>query len=708
MNGGERDAGPLNSESHDNISDLSTPRLPPVAPTTGSSTLTTGVVQLIPVYGYQRNSSQKQYNSNKRGSFSARSFASCTSSLSTTLRSSAFGTLSNMIGAVFDVTERMIIPYGRLRLLEDEFLGKGAFGEVVLGELYPAPSITRVRTPIISVALKNFPLSPSVTSQVCEGATARGESFNEDRSFSRWNSRFPGEERRDMGKATNGSSLYSTDKRKMVNENHHRSYSAEYITLSLPHSTPRAHKKQQQQPVMEILSSRSTLDDDMLAATTGSLPDLGVPLFLNGGEGNMGTQTWSGSRSSSSSSSSSSSCSSTEETPKIVAVKRIDKARLSRRQRFITSFKTELQLASELSHPSIIKTYGVLEEESELLLVMEFAEGKTLQDYLNTEGHEHMVTKAPHFLADVVLGLEYLHAAGIAHRDIKPCNMLLTADHHIKLADFGSACYLNDDAGNTFAGTAAYMSPEMVESGKASATSDLWALGCVLFQLFVGRPPFQGENRMFVLRKIKAFHNGDVDCPPYFPSEARDLVLRLLQRTPSDRLGSDETGGFAALKSHPFFADIDWSQVHQTSITALQTTDSSLQVSDLLQEGEKVLRCTVVLKKNNSFLNRLPRERLLVLTDLPRLLCVDKEKHIVKYSIPVTREVHAEVETVEMFSVVTKGQRYEYVDPSKHADVWGMRINDLVKRRQSIDSCEAMLCNPKKTTPTDITKGNMK
>ncbi|KAH9600975.1 PDK1-type [Trypanosoma melophagium] len=693
MDGEERDAGPLNSGDHENISELSTPRLPPVAPTTGSSILTTGVVQLIPVYEAVRHNSQKQHHLNMRGSFSGRSLASCTSSMSATMRSTGFGTLSNMIGTILDIPERMIISYGRLRLLEHEVLGKGAFGEVVLGELYPTASITRMRTPTISRAFNNVPLSPSVTSQACEGVFARAESFTEDGSYARLNSRFIGDERRELGKTTGGFPLSSGDKMKILNGNHCRSYSVEQFTQPLPSSTPRGHVMQ---PLTDIMSSQLTFDDDILAITTNSLQQSVVPFISTESEGNVGGQTWSDSRSSS-----------TEETPKIVAVKRFDKARLSRRQKFITSFKTELQIASELSHPSIIKTHGVIEEETELLLVMDFAEGRTLQDYLNTRGLEDMFEMAPRFLADVVLGLEYLHASGIAHRDIKPCNMLLTADHHIKLADFGSACYLKDDAGNTFAGTAAYMSPEMVETGKASATSDLWALGCVLFQLFVGRPPFQGENRMFVLRKVKTFRNGDVDYPPYFPSEARDLVLRLLQRTPSDRLGSEETGGFAALKSHPFFAAIDWSQLHQTSNITLQGSNFSSEVKDLLKEGEKVLRCTVVLKKNKRFLKKLPRERLLVLTDLPRLLCVDKVKHTVNYTIPVTRELHAEVQTVEMFSVVVKGQRYEYIDPSKHADVWGMRINDLVKRRHSTSNSNDIICSPNKTTPVNSNKGNL-
>ncbi|KAG8345211.1 putative protein kinase [Trypanosoma vivax] len=245
-------------------------------------------------------------------------------------------------------------------------------------------------------------------------------------------------------------------------------------------------------------------------------------------------------------------------TPKVVAIKRVNKAHLSRRQEHVVSFHSELQLCGSLHHPHIIEVYGVTEDEAEVYIVMDVAEGGTLQQYIKSSDIDAVRRVAPRLIAELVLALEYLHSLGVAHRDIKPANVLLTRDCHMRLADFGSACYLDDNAANTFGGTPAYMSPEMVKTSRASATTDLWALGCLLFELFTGHSPFHDENPMSAMAKVKNYNDGATVFPQNFPVDARCLVQQLLQCDPSERLGSKEKGGFDALKKHCFFANFDW------------------------------------------------------------------------------------------------------------------------------------------------------
>ncbi|KEG12627.1 putative protein kinase [Trypanosoma grayi] len=663
MEGGDRREGPLSAWPHDNISELPSSLMEP-------SVVTVGVVPLISITDALRRGEQlHQNNMGSQGNISMLSTASRASSLNNTVRSCGYNSLHNMLGPVLDVPECIIIPLNRLRLFHSHVLGKGAFGEVVRGELY-ATSAAVDHLPT-KTAFPRFPFRGHQKTGLTQGCSARSKgSCSEGRHSIVRSPEVDGRTQR-----TNSGSepqFWSTCEAKKPPEGQGGSRLMEggaRVPLQIPQALPPPPRQLVVTPPMERLSCQTTLDDDVLSETTP--PSLQPPFCT--------TSTVSDTMPAYHQLSTSTSFA-TDGPPRAVAVKRIDKARLSRRQKFISSFQTELHFAATLCHPSFITVHGVAEEDTELLLVMDLAEGGTLEDYIKTRGLEDTLTMAPRFLADVVLGLEYLRAVDVAHRDIKPCNMLLTSDYHVKLADMGTACHLDDDASNTFGGTAAYMSPEVVEMGKASATSDLWAMGCVLFQIFVGRPPFQGGNCMFVMRKIKEYRDGDLNYPPYFPAEARDLVQQLLRREPNDRLGSSATGGFDALKAHPFFASIDWSCVLQTSNIELYHADYLTQLQGLLEAGEKVVHCSLVLKESKRFLRKVSRQCLLVITDLPRLFYVEVATRVVKGNIPLTHEVYAEAETIDKFRVVTKERTYEFSDLNKRAGFWGMYINDYVKR----------------------------
>jgi 3-phosphoinositide dependent protein kinase-1 len=164
------------------------------------------------------------------------------------------------------------------------------------------------------------------------------------------------------------------------------------------------------------------------------------------------------------------------------------------------------------------------------------------------------------YSAEIILALEYLHGCGVIHRDLKPENILLDKEGHIKITDFGTARLLTDDVdrANSFVGTAQYVSPELLQDKVAFKSSDLWALGCIVYQLLAGRPPFHAPNEYMCFQKVM---KGDYVVPDGFPDQGTDLVKSLLVLDPTKRLGCEAMGGYTSLKAHVFFADVDWETV---------------------------------------------------------------------------------------------------------------------------------------------------
>uniref|UniRef100_A0AAX7TFF2 3-phosphoinositide-dependent protein kinase 1 n=1 Tax=Astatotilapia calliptera TaxID=8154 RepID=A0AAX7TFF2_ASTCA len=167
------------------------------------------------------------------------------------------------------------------------------------------------------------------------------------------------------------------------------------------------------------------------------------------------------------------------------------------------------------------------------------------------------------YSAEIVCSLEYLHNKGIIHRDLKPENILLSEEMHIQITDFGTAKQLPSDSkqarANSFVGTAQYVSPELLTEKSACKSSDLWALGCIIYQLVAGLPPFRAGNEYLIFQKIIKL---EYEFPEKFFPKAKDLVERLLSLDPTKRLGCEEMGGYEPLKQHPFFDTISWSDLH--------------------------------------------------------------------------------------------------------------------------------------------------
>jgi class 3 adenylate cyclase len=199
-------------------------------------------------------------------------------------------------------------------------------------------------------------------------------------------------------------------------------------------------------------------------------------------------------------------------------------------------------IASLGEHPHVVTIYDVVEDEGRTLLVAQYLAGGDLAARLErAEDHRLPVDEALRIGEEICDGLAVAHRAGLVHRDVKPGNVWLSEDGTAKLGDFGLALGRDAAAGDpaVLVGTALYMAPEQAAGGEPDARSDLYALGCTLYQLVAGRPPFVGRDAVAVL----AQHAGAQPLPPSHhnaevPAALDALVLRLLAKEPGERPGS--------------------------------------------------------------------------------------------------------------------------------------------------------------------------
>src|ERR1700755_955471 len=226
-----------------------------------------------------------------------------------------------------------------------------------------------------------------------------------------------------------------------------------------------------------------------------------------------------------------------------VAVK-VLRAALARDPSFYLRFRREAQNAAALNHPSIVAVYDTGEAETPSgplpYIVMEYVEGVTLRDIVHTEG-PLAPRRAIEIIADACQALNFSHQNGIIHRDVKPANIMISATNAVKVMDFGIARAIAD-SGNSVTqtaaviGTAQYLSPEQARGETVDARSDVYSLGCVLYEILTGEPPFVGDSPVAVAYQ----HVREDPVPPSErnPALSPDLdavVLKALAKNPDNR-----------------------------------------------------------------------------------------------------------------------------------------------------------------------------
>ncbi|QHT67005.1 serine/threonine protein kinase [Rhodocytophaga rosea] len=162
-------------------------------------------------------------------------------------------------------------------------------------------------------------------------------------------------------------------------------------------------------------------------------------------------------------------------------------------------FKNEASTLSSLHHPNIVILFDYLEEENGLYLIMEYVEGKTLDDYIQTVSGPIPESKAIPLFMQILDAFAYAHEQGVIHRDVKPANIMITGRERMKILDYGIAKLLSQRThtltqAGTKMGTVLYMSPEQVKGEPVDKRSDIYSLGVTLFQMLTGRSPYDDPN----------------------------------------------------------------------------------------------------------------------------------------------------------------------------------------------------------------------
>ncbi|EOA29736.1 hypothetical protein CARUB_v10012823mg [Capsella rubella] len=291
----------------------------------------------------------------------------------------------------------------------------------------------------------------------------------------------------------------------------------------------------------------------------------------------------------------------------LFAIKVLKKADMIRKNA-VESILAERDILINVRNPFVVRFFYSFTCRDNLYLVMEYLNGGDLYSLLRNLGClEEDIVRV--YIAEVVLALEYLHSEGVVHRDLKPDNLLIAHDGHIKLTDFGlskvglinstddlagpavSGTSLLDEDDSRLAasedqlerrkkrsavGTPDYLAPEILLGTGHGATADWWSVGIILFELIVGIPPFNAEHPQQIFdnilnRKIPWPH-----VPEEMSAEAHDIIDRFLTEDPHQRLGAR---GASEVKQHIFFKDINWDTLARQKAAFVPASESAIDTS---------------------------------------------------------------------------------------------------------------------------------
>ncbi|RBY80849.1 Stk1 family PASTA domain-containing Ser/Thr kinase [Geodermatophilus sp. TF02-6] len=229
-----------------------------------------------------------------------------------------------------------------------------------------------------------------------------------------------------------------------------------------------------------------------------------------------------------------------------VAVK-VLRSDLARDPSFQVRFRREAQAAASLNHPAIVAVYDTGEDRTATgatpYIVMEYVEGETLRDVLRREG-PLPPARAMSLAADICAALDFSHRNGIVHRDVKPGNVMITPDGAVKVMDFGIARAVSDSAATMTStaaviGTAQYLSPEQARGESVDARSDVYSVGCLLYELVTGAPPFTGDSAVSVAyQHVREDPKRPSSVDPAIPPELDAILLKALAKNPANRYQS--------------------------------------------------------------------------------------------------------------------------------------------------------------------------
>jgi len=221
----------------------------------------------------------------------------------------------------------------------------------------------------------------------------------------------------------------------------------------------------------------------------------------------------------------------------------------------VTHTRTERRVLGHTGSPFIVALHAAFQSNEKLYLVLDYCPGGELFFHLSRAGRfPERVTRF--YTAELVLALEHLHGQDIVYRDMKPENVLLDEDGHVKLADFGLAKENVSESTvgcNSLCGTPEYLAPEVLGRLGHGQSVDWWGLGMLVYEMMTGLPPWYTQNKRQLLLNLRT---AELKFPDYVSDRARVYIAALLTRNPAERLGAK--CGAGEVKQHPFFDGLNW------------------------------------------------------------------------------------------------------------------------------------------------------
>lgn len=255
-----------------------------------------------------------------------------------------------------------------------------------------------------------------------------------------------------------------------------------------------------------------------------------------------------------------------KDTLQVYAMKVLKKPQVVLRKQ-VDHTKTERMVLQKMEHPFLVSLCFAFQTTDALYMVLDLYEGGELFKHLRKDGY-FSEDRTRYYLGELILALEALHATGIVYRDLKPENVLLDKDGHLRLTDFGlSKQLIEEESTATFCGTPEYLAPEVVKHNEYSFMVDWWTVGTFCYELLCGRTPFSSgssSGRGQLKRLYERILHDSVAFPTHVSPVARKFISALLIKDPAKRFGCH--GGAAEVKAHPFFEGMDWEKLYRKEI----------------------------------------------------------------------------------------------------------------------------------------------
>ncbi|VAX15313.1 Serine/threonine protein kinase, partial [hydrothermal vent metagenome] len=225
-----------------------------------------------------------------------------------------------------------------------------------------------------------------------------------------------------------------------------------------------------------------------------------------------------------------------------VAIKVLNSSQIANKAHVIERFRSEARNHAQLLHPNIVTVYGFLEFDNQFAIVMEYVEGESLEKVIlrNKRLHVHDIV---YITLQLLEGIGYAHSKGYIHRDIKPSNIIVNSEGVVKIMDFGISKSLYEDKPKTKTGakvgTVYYMSPEQIKGQPITPLTDIYSIGCTVYEMITGLPPFFSENEFDVMdghlhKEVIPVY----ESTPKLSAELNRVLSRLLSKDPTKRYQS--------------------------------------------------------------------------------------------------------------------------------------------------------------------------